>query len=79
MPITAAQGIRNAHAWFESNSGWAQPDDEDLAEWVADGVCRSPDNCLVAPSGTCEHGLASWWLILEAQRREDEQSYSARR
>jgi hypothetical protein len=37
-----------------------------LAEWLADGVCRCPDECLVAPEGWCEHGLASWWLILDA-------------
>ena len=41
-------------------------DDDTLAEWVADGVCRCPDECLVAPDGWCEHGLASWWLILDA-------------
>jgi hypothetical protein len=27
-------------------------------------VCRCPDDCLVAPAGWCEHGLASWALIL---------------
>jgi hypothetical protein len=78
MPISTEQGIRNAHVWFESNSGWAQPDDEDLAEWVADGVCRSPDNCLVTPAGCCRHGLASWWLILEAQRDEDARTFFPR-
>jgi hypothetical protein len=58
--------VRNAHAWFEVNSGWAPPDDETLAEWVADGVCRCPDDCLVSPDAWCEHGLASWALILAA-------------
>jgi len=29
-------------------------------------VCRCPDECLVAPDTWCEHGLASWWLILDA-------------
>lgn len=62
--VDAALAVRNAHAWFESNSGWAPPDDDTLAEWVADGVCRCPDECLVSPDGWCEHGLASWWLIL---------------
>ena len=32
---------------------------------VADGVCRCPDECLVTPEGWCEHGLASWALILQ--------------
>ena len=59
-----AAAVRNAHAWFEWNSGWAPPDDDTLAEWLADGVCRCPDECLVRPDGWCEHGLASWWLIL---------------
>ena len=41
--------IANAQAWFEVNSGWAPPDPDTLAEWVDDGVCRCPDECLVAP------------------------------
>ena len=62
----AAWAISKAHDWFEVNSGWAPPDDDELAEWLADGVCRSPDDCLVSPEGWCDHGLASWWLILRA-------------
>lgn len=71
MTTTSAEAIRNAHAWFEVNSGWAPPDDDTLAEWVADGVCRCPDECMVAPDAWCEHGLASWWLILRALRAGD--------
>jgi hypothetical protein len=33
----------------------------------ADGVCRSPDDCLVTPDRWCEHGLASWCLILAGE------------
>lgn len=62
----AAWAIRSTHEWFEVNSGWAPPDDDELAEWLADGVCRSPDDCLVSPEGWCPHGLASWWLVLRA-------------
>ena len=62
---TAEEAIRNAHAWFEVNSGWAPPDPDELAEWLADGVCRAPDDCLVAPEGSCEHGLVSWKLVLD--------------
>ena len=79
MSLSAEEGIRNAHVWFESNSGWAPPDVDEMAEWVADGVCRCPDHCLVAPEGCCVHGLASWWLVLEAQRREDERMPHRRR
>jgi len=64
-PSTAAEAVRNAHEWFEVNSGWAPPDDLTLAEWLADGMCRAPDDCFVDPDGWCRHGLASWWLILE--------------
>ena len=64
--VSPDQAVRNAHAWFEVNSGWAPPDEDTLAEWVADGVCRCPDECLVAPDAWCEHGLASWSLILAA-------------
>jgi hypothetical protein len=42
-----------------------------LADWLADDVCRCPDDCLVAPTGICEHGLASWQLVLDAQAFED--------
>ena len=65
-PLTPADAVRNAHAWFETNSGWAPPDDDVLEEWVADGVCRCPDDCVVAPDAWCDHGLASWWLIMRA-------------
>jgi hypothetical protein len=61
--MTERDAIRNAHAWFEVNSGWAPPDDDTLAEWAADGVCRCPDDCLVRGSW-CEHGLASWSVIM---------------
>ena len=60
----AREAVRRAHAGFEVNSGWAPPDEDTLAEWVADGVCRCPDECLVAPDAWCQHGLASWQLIL---------------
>lgn len=61
-----AEAVAAAHAWFESNSGWAPPDGDTLEEWVADGVCRAPDECMTTPDGWCEHGLASWALILAA-------------
>ena len=66
MATRAEIAIGNAHAWFEVNSGWAPPDEDTLAEWLADGVCRCPDDCLVTPEGWCEHGLGSWHLILRA-------------
>ena len=71
LAVDAETAVRNAHGWFEHNSGWAPPDDDTLAEWIADGVCRCPDECLVGPGGWCEHGLASWTLILAALARED--------
>ena len=40
MSMDAERATRNAMAWFEVNSGWAQPDDDTLLEFVADGVCR---------------------------------------
>ncbi|MGI8940012.1 MAG: hypothetical protein ACR2JF_17710 [Iamia sp.] len=63
-PLDRATALRNAYAWFEHNSGWAPPDEEWLADWVAEGVSRCPDECLAAHDGWCAHGLASWWLIL---------------
>jgi hypothetical protein len=69
--VDAQTAVRNAHEWFEHNSGWAPPDVDTLEEWVADGVCRCPDECLVAPDAWCSHGLASWALILTALAEED--------
>ena len=71
VAVSRRDGVRAAREWFEHNSGWAPPDDDTLAEWVADGVCRCPDDCIVAPEACCEHGLASWWAIMQAQRIED--------
>lgn len=53
-------------AWFEVNSGWAPPEADELAEWLADGVCRAPDDCAVAPAGVCPHGLVAWDAVLAA-------------
>jgi hypothetical protein len=64
VAVNSEDAVRNAHAWFEVNSGWAPPDPDTLDEWAADGVSRAPDDCLVTPSGWCAHGLASWHLIL---------------
>jgi hypothetical protein len=69
--VDAGMAVRNAHRWFETNSGWAPPDGDTVSEWTADGVCRCPDECVVVPDGWCEHGLASWALILAALDEED--------
>ena len=58
--------LARTHTWFEHNSGWAPPEPETLEDWVGDGVCRCPDECMVGPVDLCEHGLASWWLVLRA-------------
>ncbi|MCB1038326.1 MAG: hypothetical protein KDA94_02145 [Acidimicrobiales bacterium] len=52
--------------WFEVNSGWAPPDPETLDDWAAEGICRAPDDCWATWDGTCEHGLASWAVVLAA-------------
>jgi hypothetical protein len=38
---------------------------------MSDGVCRCPDDCLVAPTECCSHGLASWWLVVRTLDRPD--------
>lgn len=63
--------VDTTYRWFEVNSGWAPPDPDELAEWLADGVCRAPDDCLVSPDGTCDHGLASWKLVLDVADDRD--------
>lgn len=67
----AADAVRATHAWFEHNSGWAPPDQGTLGDWVSDGVCRCPDDCLVGPAEWCTHGLASWWLVLRTMDRPE--------
>jgi hypothetical protein len=62
--VDADEAVNRTYIWFEHNSGWAPPDEDTLAEWLAQGVCRCPDECLVTPEGWCEHGLASWKLVL---------------
>ena len=68
---SAADAVRNTHAWFERNSGWASPDPGTLEEWMSDGGCRCPDECWVRPAEPCAHGLASWWLVLRTMDRAD--------
>jgi undecaprenyl-diphosphatase len=63
-PEEVDAALVRTHEWFGHNSGWAPPDEETLAEWLADGVCRAPDDCWVDPEGSCPHGLASWSLVL---------------
>jgi hypothetical protein len=76
--VDEATALRNTHEWFEHHSGWAAPDEDTLAEWLADGVCRCPDDCLVAPNESCTHGLASWAVVLAALAREDAAVRAAR-
>lgn len=70
-PDSPGGAVARTHEWFDRHSGWAPPDQETLAEWLAAGTCRCPDECQVAPSAQCDHGLASWWLVLVAMDRPD--------
>ena len=74
MIDTADEAFQHTIRWFEVNGAWASPDYETLREWVADGVCRCPDDCIVSPDAWGEHGLASWWLISRALDTFDRQS-----
>lgn len=40
------------------------PDDDQLQEWIFDGVAEATDGCPVEPDGHCEHGEPSWLLRL---------------
>jgi hypothetical protein len=70
-PEAPGTTVARTHEWFDVNSGWAPPDRETLAEWLAEGICLCPDECEVRPSRACAHGLASWWLVLVALDRPD--------
>jgi hypothetical protein len=41
-----------------------EPSNEQLEEWMFDGVCEATDGCLVEPDGVCPHGCKSWLLEL---------------
>lgn len=69
MSVSGSKAVHSTHRWFERNSGWAPPNPDTLAEWLAAGICRCPDECEVAPAAPCPHGLASWWLILRTLDR----------
>lgn len=69
MPESLRAAVARTYEWFDAYSGWAPPDPGTLGEWLADGVCRCPDECEVGPAGVCPHGLASWWLVLDALDR----------
>jgi hypothetical protein len=64
--VTDPDAIDRTFDWFEVNSGWAPPEVDELDEWLADGVCKAPDDCEVEPGGVCEHGLAAWDAVLVA-------------
>ena len=69
-----APALAATHEWFEGNSGWAPPDPETLADWLAEGVCRAPDDCWVGPDGLCPHGLVSWEAVLADLAESDDPS-----
>lgn len=56
--------LRATYEWCERHSGWAPPDEDTLADWAADGLCRCPDDCLVELGRTCRHGLVTWARVL---------------
>ena len=62
--VGLSASLRTTHAWFAVNSGWAPPPPETMADWLADGVCRAPDDCWTTPHRPCSHGLASWHTVL---------------
>ncbi len=42
----------------------SQPDWADLVFMFNDGIAEAEDGCTVELDGKCEHGSASWLLIL---------------
>jgi hypothetical protein len=62
--LDRAAALRNAHRFFDRNSGWAPPDEDTLAEWAAEGLSPCPDECVAPADGWCRHGIASWAVVL---------------
>jgi hypothetical protein len=73
-----AHALARTHEWFESNSGWAPPDEDTLVDLAAEGLGRAPDECLVAVRGVCPHGLASWQAVLDDLADHDQRSRAPR-
>lgn len=69
--IGQAEAIRRAHGVVRAQQRMGPAGFRHLAEWVSDGVCRCPDECLVGPAEYCPHGLASWWFVLRTLDRPD--------
>lgn len=42
-----------------------KPTDEQLEEWILEGVCEATDGCTVEPDGYCEHFHVSWLLYFD--------------
>jgi len=40
------------------------PSNKTLEHYVYDGVVKSPDGCRIEPDGICQHGHASWLMII---------------
>ena len=59
-----AAAVARTYEWFEVHSGWAPPDPQTLADWLAEGGSRAPDECWVPGDRACPHGLAPWHLVL---------------
>jgi hypothetical protein len=41
-----------------------RPNIEQLQEWVEDAIAEATDGCRIEPDGYCEHGHASWLIVL---------------
>jgi hypothetical protein len=41
-----------------------RPSIKTLEHWNFDGDVEATDGCIVEPDGYCEHGHASWMLVL---------------
>ena len=41
-----------------------RPADEQIEEWLIDGVAEATDGCIVEPDGICPHGKSSWLIEL---------------
>lgn len=48
-----------------------------MIDWSLEGICRAPDECLVAEYGTCAHGLVSWRIVLDDLADHDAANHGA--
>jgi hypothetical protein len=50
---------------FHGGKTYVVPAKSEFDEWADSGIAKSLDGCEVEPNGECQHGLKSWYVVLQ--------------